>query len=105
MVPVQEYHPEEVLRTVEKAKCTALHGVPTMFIHELNLPNFEEFDLSTLRTGVMAGSTCPVELMKAVINKMGMKDITICYGQTESNSENSGPRPPERGSENGRTGH
>lgn len=84
MVPVQEYHPEEVLRTVEKAKCTALHGVPTMFIHELNLPNFEEFDLSTLRTGVMAGSTCPVELMKAVINKMGMKDITICYGQTES---------------------
>ncbi len=84
MVPVREYHPEEVLRTVEKAKCTALHGVPTMFISELNLPNFGDFDLSTLRTGVMAGSNCPVEVMKSVINKMGMTDITICYGQTES---------------------
>lgn len=84
MVPVQEYNPEVVLRTVEKEKCTALHGVPTMFISELNLPNFDEFDLSTLRTGVMAGSNCPVEVMKAVIQKMNMKDITICYGQTES---------------------
>lgn len=84
MVPVQEYNPEVVLRTVEKEKCTALHGVPTMFISELNLPNFNEFDLSTLRTGVMAGSNCPVEVMKAVIEKMNMKDITICYGQTES---------------------
>lgn len=84
MVPVQEYHPERVLETVEKEKCTALHGVPTMFISELNLPNFETFDLSSLRTGVMAGSNCPVEVMKAVITKMGMKDVTICYGQTES---------------------
>ncbi len=84
MVPVQEFKPEEVLRTVEKEKCTALHGVPTMFISELNLPNFDNFDLSSLRTGVMAGSNCPVEVMKAVIQKMGMTDITICYGQTES---------------------
>lgn len=84
MVPVQEYHPERVLETVEKEKCTALHGVPTMFISELNLPNFETFNLSSLRTGVMAGSNCPVEVMKAVITKMGMKDVTICYGQTES---------------------
>lgn len=84
MVPVQEYHPERVLETVEKEKCTALHGVPTMFISELNLPNFEIFNLSSLRTGVMAGSNCPVEVMKAVITKMGMKDVTICYGQTES---------------------
>ncbi|MDQ0214684.1 fatty-acyl-CoA synthase [Oikeobacillus pervagus] len=84
MVPVQEFHPEEVLKTVEKEKCTALHGVPTMFISELNLPNFEKYDLSSLRTGVMAGSNCPVEVMKAVINNMGMKEITICYGQTES---------------------
>ena len=55
-----------------------------MFISELNLPNFSSFDLSTLRTGVMAGSNCPIEVMKAVIEKMGMKDVTICYGQTES---------------------
>ena len=84
MVPVQEFSPAEVLRTVEKEKCTALHGVPTMFISELNLPNFSSFNLSTLRTGVMAGSNCPIEVMKAVIDKMGMKDITICYGQTEA---------------------
>lgn len=84
MVPVVEFNATEVLKTVEKAKCTALHGVPTMFINELNLPNFEDFDLSSLRTGVMAGSNCPVEVMKSVINKMGMKDVTICYGQTES---------------------
>lgn len=84
MVPVQEFNPEEVLRTVEKEKCTALHGVPTMFISELNLPNIEEFDLSTLRTGVMAGSNCPIEVMRGVINTMGMEDVTICYGQTES---------------------
>ncbi len=84
MVPVQDYNPEVVLQTVEKEKCTALHGVPTMFISELNLPNFADFDLSSLRTGVMAGSNCPVEVMKAVIQKMGMKDVTICYGQTES---------------------
>ncbi|MED3662334.1 AMP-binding protein [Ureibacillus terrenus] len=84
MVPIQEYNPVEVLKTVEKEKCTALHGVPTMFISELNLPNFDEFDLSSLRTGVMAGSNCPEELMKKVIHKMNMKDITICYGQTES---------------------
>ncbi len=84
MVPVQEFSPAEVLRTVEKEKCTALHGVPTMFISELNLPNFSSFNLSTLRTGVMAGSNCPIEVMKAVIDKMGMKDVTICYGQTEA---------------------
>ncbi|WP_068985194.1 AMP-binding protein [Lysinibacillus xylanilyticus] len=84
MVPVQEFSPADVLRTVEKEKCTALHGVPTMFISELNLPNFSSFNLSTLRTGVMAGSNCPIEVMKAVIDKMGMKDITICYGQTEA---------------------
>jgi fatty-acyl-CoA synthase len=84
MVPVQEFDPETVLRTVEQEKCTALHGVPTMFIAELNHPNFENYDLSTLRTGVMAGSNCPVEVMKNVIDKMNMTEITICYGQTES---------------------
>ncbi|MCM3584157.1 AMP-binding protein [Mesobacillus maritimus] len=84
MVPVQEFDAETVLRTVEQEKCTALHGVPTMFIAELNHPNFENYDLSTLRTGVMAGSNCPVEVMKNVMNKMNISEITICYGQTES---------------------
>ena len=84
MVPVQEFHPEEVLRTVEKEQCTALHGVPTMFISELNLPNISSFNVSSLRTGVMAGSNCPIEVMRDVINKLGMEDVTICYGQTES---------------------
>lgn len=84
MVPVQEFDPKTVLETVEKEKCTALHGVPTMFIAELNHPEFENYDLSSLRTGVMAGSNCPVEVMKSVINKMNMTGITICYGQTES---------------------
>lgn len=84
MVPVQEFNPETVLRTVEKEKCTALHGVPTMFIAELNNQNFENYDYSTLRTGVMAGSNCPVEVMKSVMNKMNMTEVTICYGQTEA---------------------
>nr|WP_263327169.1 AMP-binding protein [Neobacillus sp. Marseille-Q6967] len=84
MVPVQEFDPEVVLQTVEQEKCTALHGVPTMFIAELNHPDFEKYDLSSLRTGVMAGSNCPIEVMKNVMNKMNMSEITICYGQTES---------------------
>ena len=84
MVPVQEFEARQVLRTVEQEKCTALHGVPTMFIAELNLPDFKEYDLSTLRTGIMAGSNCPVEVMKGVVEKMGATEITIAYGQTES---------------------
>lgn len=84
MVPVEEFHPEKVLQTVQAEKCTALHGVPTMFIAELNLPTFDTYDLSSLRTGIMAGSNCPVEVMKDVIEKMGITEITIAYGQTES---------------------
>jgi fatty-acyl-CoA synthase len=84
MVPVQEFDPLEVLKTVEKERCTGLHGVPTMFIAELNHPEFSSFDLSSLRTGIMAGSPCPIEVMKAVVEKMGMREITIAYGQTES---------------------
>ncbi|MBU2661362.1 AMP-binding protein [Bacillus cabrialesii] len=84
MIPVQEFDPVTVLKTVEKEKCTALHGVPTMFISELHHPDFDAYDLSTLRTGIMAGSPCPSEVMKAVIEGMGMKDITIAYGQTEA---------------------
>ncbi|AST94099.1 AMP-binding protein [Sutcliffiella cohnii] len=84
IVPLVEFHPEKVLQTVQDERCTALHGVPTMFIAELNLENFESFDLSTLRTGIMAGSNCPIEVMKAVVEKMGADEITIAYGQTES---------------------
>ncbi|MGF9600573.1 AMP-binding protein [Bacillus subtilis] len=84
MIPVLEFDPVTVLKTVEKEKCTALHGVPTMFIAELHHPDFDAYDLSTLRTGIMAGSPCPSEVMKAVIERVGMKDITIAYGQTEA---------------------
>ncbi|MFC0188153.1 AMP-binding protein [Fictibacillus aquaticus] len=84
MVPLVQFDPLEVLETVEVEKCTALHGVPTMFIAELNHPRFADFDLSSLRTGIMAGSPCPVEVMKKVISDMGMNEVTIAYGQTEA---------------------
>jgi fatty-acyl-CoA synthase len=81
--PGEAFDPLETLRTVEAEKCTALHGVPTMFITELDHPQFAEFDLSSLRTGIMAGAPCPVEIMKRVISQMHMEDILIGYGQTE----------------------
>ncbi|NIQ94567.1 MAG: AMP-binding protein [Desulfuromonadales bacterium] len=84
MVPVETFNPEQVLKTIEAEKCTAVHGVPTMFIAELEHPNFERYDLSTLRTGIMAGSPCPIEVMKRVIRDMNADQITIAYGQTES---------------------
>ena len=84
MVPVEVFDVEKVLKSIEQEKCTAVHGVPTMFIAELQHPDFEKFDLSSLRTGIMAGSPCPTEVMKQVIEKMGASEITITYGQTES---------------------
>ncbi|WP_374709327.1 AMP-binding protein [Desmospora profundinema] len=84
MVPVVEFDPLTVIKTVAGERCTALHGVPTMFIAELNHPEFSRFDLSSLRTGIMAGSNCPMEVMKRVIHDMGASEITIAYGQTES---------------------
>ncbi|RFU60576.1 AMP-binding protein [Peribacillus glennii] len=84
MVPLVEFNPEKVLETVEAESCTGLHGVPTMFIAELNLANFDSFNLSSLRTGIMAGSNCPIEVMKNVVGKMGATEITIAYGQTEA---------------------
>ena len=84
MVPVIQFDPLTVLQTVEAERCTALHGVPTMFIAELNHPEFSRFDLSSLRTGIMAGSNCPMEVMKRVMDDMGAREITIAYGQTES---------------------
>lgn len=84
MILLEQFDPERVLQAVQDKRCTALHGVPTMFIAELNHANFKKYDTSTLRTGIMAGSTCPIEVMRRVINDMGASEITICYGQTES---------------------
>jgi fatty-acyl-CoA synthase len=78
------FEPESVLKTVEEEKATALFGVPTMFIAELEHPNFSKYDLSTLRTGIMAGSPCPVEVMKKVNDLMNMKEVEIAYGMTET---------------------
>jgi fatty-acyl-CoA synthase len=84
MVPVEYFRPEEVLRTIEEERCTAVHGVPTMFIFMLEYPDFNKYDLSSLRTGIMAGSPCPIKVMKQVVEKMGASEITIAYGQTEA---------------------
>jgi fatty-acyl-CoA synthase len=82
--PSDAFEAEAVLRTVEAERCTGLYGVPTMFIAELAHPGFDRFDLSSLRTGAMGGSPCPVEVMKTVIERMHMEDVTIAYGMTET---------------------
>jgi fatty-acyl-CoA synthase len=84
MVPVEAFDAEAVLDAVDQERCTALLGVPTMFIAELDHPDFERYDTSSLRTGIMAGSPCPMEVMKKVVDVMGADEITIAYGQTES---------------------
>jgi fatty-acyl-CoA synthase len=84
MVPVESFDAKKVLQAVDQEQCTALLGVPTMFIAELDHQDFEQYDTSTLRTGIMAGSPCPMEVMKKVVDVMGASEITIAYGQTES---------------------
>ncbi len=84
VIPSDSFDPAKTLNAVEMEKCTSLYGVPTMFIAELELPNFDRFDLTSLRTGVMAGSPCPIEIMKKVQAKMNMKEVSICYGMTET---------------------
>jgi fatty-acyl-CoA synthase len=84
VIPAAGFDPAETLRAVQAERCTSLYGVPTMFIAELALPDFGSYDLSTLRTGIMAGSPCPVEVMKRVVSEMHMTDVTICYGMTET---------------------
>ncbi len=86
--PSDAFEPGAVLETVQQERCTALHGVPTMFIAELEHPDFSRFDLSTLRTGIMAGAPCPVEVMKKVISQMHMSEVLIAYGQTECSPVN-----------------
>jgi fatty-acyl-CoA synthase len=86
--PADAFEPGAVLETVQAERCTALHGVPTMFIAELEHPDFERFDLDSLRTGIMAGAPCPVEVMKKVISRMHMAEVLIAYGQTECSPVN-----------------
>jgi fatty-acyl-CoA synthase len=84
VVPAPSFEPRATLEAVARERCTALYGVPTMFIAELDHPDFASFDLSSLRTGIMAGSPCPVEVMRRVIDRMHMAGVTICYGMTET---------------------
>jgi fatty-acyl-CoA synthase len=86
--PAESFEPAAVLQAVEAERCTALHGVPTMFIAELEHPDFNEFDLSSLRTGIMAGAPCPVKVMEQVISRMNMAGVLIAYGQTECSPVN-----------------
>ena len=84
VIPNDGFDPALTLATVSAERCTALYGVPTMFIAELDLPDFSDYDLSSLRTGIMAGSSCPIEIMKRVVAEMNMSEITIAYGMTET---------------------
>ena len=84
VIPAPSFDPVATLEAIQAERCTSLYGVPTMFIAELAVPDFERFDLSSLRTGIMAGSPCPVEVMKQVIERMGMSEVSICYGMTET---------------------
>ncbi len=84
VIPAPAFDPAATLAAVEQERCTSLYGVPTMFIAELGLPEVSTRDLSSLRTGIMAGSPCPVEVMKQVIGAMGMAEVSICYGMTET---------------------
>jgi len=84
VIPGEGFDPLATLETVTAERCTGLHGVPTMFIAELEHPRFAEFDLSSLRTGIMAGSPCPIEVMRRVVSEMHMAEVTIAYGMTET---------------------
>ncbi|WP_405662652.1 AMP-binding protein [Streptomyces sp. RK9] len=84
VIPAPAFDPVATLHAVERERCTSLYGVPTMFIAELNLADFATYDLSSLRTGIMAGSPCPVEVMKRVVAEMHMAEVSICYGMTET---------------------
>lgn len=84
VIPAPAFEPKATLAAVQEERCTSLYGVPTMFIAELADEDFDSYDLGSLRTGIMAGSPCPVEVMKQVIERMGMREVTICYGMTET---------------------
>jgi fatty-acyl-CoA synthase len=84
VIPAPAFEAQAVLETVQEERCTSLYGVPTMFIAELEHPGFADYDLSSLRTGIMAGSPCPAEVMRKVMDRMNMEGVTICYGMTET---------------------
>jgi fatty-acyl-CoA synthase len=84
VIPAPSFDPVATLEAVRAERCTSLYGVPTMFIAELSAPGFADYDLSSLRTGIMAGSPCPVEVMKQVMSQMSMREVSICYGMTET---------------------
>jgi fatty-acyl-CoA synthase len=84
VIPAPAFDPAATLGAVQDERCTSLYGVPTMFIAELALPSFGDYDLTSLRTGIMAGSPCPVEVMKQVVERMHMEEVGICYGMTET---------------------
>src|SRR5258708_5816335 len=84
VIPAPGFEPSATLRAAQDEQCTSLYGVPTMFIAELGLPDFGDYDLTSLRTGIMAGSPCPVEVMKRVVSEMHMSEVTIAYGMTET---------------------
>jgi fatty-acyl-CoA synthase len=84
VIPAPGFDPTLTLEAVAEERCTSLYGVPTMFIAELGLENFESYDLTSLRTGIMAGSPCPIEVMKQVVERMGMSEVAISYGMTET---------------------
>jgi fatty-acyl-CoA synthase len=84
VIPAASFDPVATLAAIAQERCTSLYGVPTMFIAELAVPGFAEYDLSSLRTGIMSGSPCPVEVMKQVISRMHMTEVSICYGMTET---------------------
>jgi len=84
VIPGPAFDPASALKAVQEERCTGLYGVPTMFIAELGLPDFASYDLSTLRTGIMAGSPCPIEVMKRCVSDMHMAEVAICYGMTET---------------------
>jgi fatty-acyl-CoA synthase len=95
VIPGPAFDPAATLRAVAAERCSVLYGVPTMFIAELGDPSFAQHALSSLRTGVMAGSPCPVEVMKRVIAEMGMREVTICYGMTETSPVSTQTRPDD----------
>jgi fatty-acyl-CoA synthase len=95
VIPAPGFEPAATLRAVQDERCTSLYGVPTMFIAELALPDFAAYDLSSLRTGIMAGSPCPVEVMKRVVSEMHMAEVTIAYGMTETSPVSCQTRPDD----------
>jgi fatty-acyl-CoA synthase len=95
VIPAPGFEPAATLRAAQDERCTSLYGVPTMFIAELALPDFADYDLVTLRTGIMAGSPCPVEVMKRVVSEMHMSEVTIAYGMTETSPVSCQTRPDD----------